>query len=187
MKSSRNFDLNKLKNDRDYTRSPEAWDEQIFYFLLVDRFAGEEDYPPYDPNKDYENVVQNQESKNQWRQNGEDWIGGTLKGITKKLDYLDDLGVTVLWISPILKHPVFSKNYHGYGIQNFLEIDPHFGNKEDLKELVDKAHSNDIYIILDVIINHSGDVFEYLREDPAYTGEQYEVKTFRSKTDRKRD
>jgi len=80
------------------------------------------------------------------------------------------LGVTVLWVSPILKQPVFSKNYHGYGIQNFLEIDPHFGNKEDLKELVDKAHSRGIYIMLDVIINHAGDVFEYLNEDPFYNG-----------------
>ncbi|TDO73768.1 glycosidase [Halanaerobium saccharolyticum] len=179
MKSIKELNLNKLKGNKKFTKSPEAWDEQIFYFLLVDRFAGEEDYPLYDQDRDYENALLDEESKNQWRQNGEDWIGGTLKGITKKLDYLDELGVSVLWISPILKQPVFSKNYHGYGIQNFLEIDPHFGNKDDLKELVEKAHSRGIYIMLDVIINHSGDVFEYLNEAPVYTGEPYEVQAFR--------
>lgn len=182
MKSSRNLNLNKLKGKRNYTRSPEAWDEQIFYFLLVDRFASGENYPLYKQNNDYENALKDEKSKKKWRQSGEKWVGGNLKGITKKLDYLENLGVTVLWISPILKQPVFSNNYHGYGIQNFLEIDPHFGDKKDLKELVDRAHSRGIYIMLDVIINHSGDVFEYKNEEPAYTGEQFEVKAFRDQS-----
>ncbi len=181
MKSKIDFDLNKLKNNKDYTKSPEAWDEQIFYFLLVDRFASEEDYPLYDPDKDYENALQDEKTKKQWHKNSDSWIGGTLKGITNKLDYLKDLGVTVLWISPILKQPVYSKNYHGYGIQNFLELESHFGTKEDLKKLVDKAHSKGIYIMLDVIINHAGDVFEYVNDDPFYKDEQYEVKAFRDK------
>jgi glycosidase len=182
MKSISDFDLHKLKSSRDYTKSPEAWDEQVFYFLLVDRFASEEDYPLYDQDKDYENALRDEKSKNKWYKSSEDWIGGTIKGITKKIDYLEELGVTVLWISPILKQPVFSNNYHGYGIQNFLQIEPHFGNKDDLKELVEKAHSKGIYIMLDVIINHSGDIFEYLNNDPAYTGEEYEVKGFRDST-----
>ena len=179
MKSTKDFDLNKLKENKDYTKSPEAWDEQIFYFLLVDRFANEEDFPLYEQESDYENALQDEKTKKQWQKSAENWVGGTLKGLTKKLDYLKELGVTVLWISPILKQPVFSQNYHGYGIQNFLEIDPHFGNKNDLKELVEIAHSKGIYIMVDVIINHSGDVFEYRDDEPAYTGKEYEVKAFR--------
>jgi glycosidase len=181
MKSTKELNLNKLKGNKNFTKSPEAWDEQIFYFLLVDRFASQEDFPLYNQKTDYENVLQNEISKNKWHKNGDTWVGGTLKGITKKLDYLNELGVTVLWISPILKQPVFSQNYHGYGIQNFLEIDPHFGNKDDLKKLVDKAHSKGIYIILDVIVNHSGDIFEYRDDNPAYNGKEYELKAFRDK------
>jgi glycosidase len=181
MKSTKELNLNKLKGNKNFTKSPEAWDEQIFYFLLVDRFASQEDFPLYNQKTDYENVLQNEISKNKWHKNGDTWVGGTLKGITKKLDYLNELGVTVLWISPTLKQPVFSQNYHGYGIQNFLEIDPHFGNKDDLKKLVDKAHSKGIYIILDVIVNHSGDIFEYRDDNPAYNGKEYELKAFRDK------
>ncbi len=58
MRSISNLSLNKLKDNRKYTKSPEAWDEQIFYFLLVDRFASEENYPLYDQERDYENALQ---------------------------------------------------------------------------------------------------------------------------------
>jgi len=179
MKSYQDFDLKEISKDREYKKSPEAWDEQIFYFLLVDRFASEEDYPLYDEENDYENALNDEESKQKWLESGEKWNGGTIKGIIDKLDYLKELGISVLWISPLLKQPVYSDNYHGYGIQNFLEVDPHFGSKKDLKELVNEAHKRDIYIILDVIINHTGDVFEYEQEDPFYTGEEYPVKAFR--------
>lgn len=182
MRKLEDINLKEIKKGREYTKSPEAWDEELFYFLLVDRFNDhEQDYPLYDPEKDYENALQSEESRNNWLEAGNDWVGGTLQGIIEKLDYLENLGVTVLWISPILKQPVYSKNYHGYGIQNFLKIDPHFGSREDLKELVEKAHARGIYIILDVIINHSGDVFLYESVDPAYTGEQYPVQAFRNK------
>jgi glycosidase len=182
MRKLEDINLKEIKKGREYTKSPEAWDEELFYFLLVDRFNNhEQDYPLYDPEKDYENALQSEESRNNWLEAGNDWVGGTLQGIIEKLDYLENLGVTVLWISPILKQPVYSKNYHGYGIQNFLKIDPHFGSREDLKELVEKAHARGIYIILDVIINHSGDVFLYESVDPAYTGEQSPVQAFRNK------
>ncbi|RQD79372.1 MAG: alpha-amylase, partial [Halanaerobium sp. MSAO_Bac5] len=181
MKKIESLNLKEITQNKDFFKSPEAWDEEIFYFLLVDRFnSDQEDYPLYDPEKDYENAIQNEEGKKQWMEAGDKWIGGSLKGISEKLDYLKGLGISVIWISPVLKQPSFSNNYHGYGIQNFLEVDPHFGSKEDLKELVDKAHSMGIYIILDVIINHSGDVFAYKSDDPAYNGQEYEVEAFRN-------
>jgi len=68
--------------------------------------------------------------------------------------------------------------YHGYGVQNSLEIDTHFGNKEDLKALVEAAHAKGIYVLLDIILNHSGNVFEYEYHNPAYTGETFPVKGF---------
>src|SRR5205085_5356747 len=71
------------------------------------------------------------------------------------------------WISPVFKQTSFDPTYHGYGIQNFLEIDPHFGTREELRDLVDEAHEYGIYCILDVILNHCGNVFGY--KDARYT------------------
>jgi len=181
MKSIEDFNLNEITEKREYQKSPEAWDEQIFYFLLVDRFASEKEYPLYDQKNDYENALKTESARQKWLESGEKWIGGTLKGITDKLDYLKELGVSVLWISPVLKQPVYSENYHGYGTQNFLEIDPHFGTKAELKKLVAEAHKKGIYIILDVIINHTADVLLYDAEDAFYTGQEYPVKAFRDK------
>jgi glycosidase len=92
---------------------------------------------------------------------GDGWQGGTLKGLKSKLGYLRRLGVTAIWISPVFKQVAFRPTYHGYGIQDFLEIDPHFGTREDLRNPVDAAHQQGIYCILDIILNHSGDVFGY--------------------------
>ena len=181
MKSIQDFNLKEITEKREYQKSPEAWDEQIFYFLLIDRFASEKEYPLYDEKNDYENALKTDAAKDKWLESGEKWIGGSLKGITDKLDYLKELGVSVLWISPVLKQPVYSDNYHGYGTQNFLEIDPHFGTKAELKNLVAEAHQKGIYIILDVIINHTADVLLYDADDAFYTGQDYPVKAFRDK------
>src|SRR5690606_22466433 len=71
------------------------------------------------------------------------------------------LGVTAIWISPIFKQVPSQESYHGYGIQNFLDVDPHFGTRDDLVSVVRTAHEHGIRAILDVILNHAGDVFAY--------------------------
>ena len=92
-----------------------------------------------------------------WAQSGgERWQGGTLRGIRSKLDYLDNLGVTTLWIGPVFKQRAHLDTYHGYAIQDFLEVDPRFGSRADLIALVDAAHARGMRIVLDVIFNHSG-------------------------------
>jgi glycosidase len=92
-----------------------------------------------------------------WAQSGADhWQGGNLAGVASKLDYLKGLGVTAIWLSPVFKQRGHLDTYHGYGIQDFLEVDPRFGNRRDLVELVDAAHARGIRIILDIIFNHSG-------------------------------
>ncbi|MGM0421287.1 MAG: alpha-amylase family glycosyl hydrolase, partial [Bacillota bacterium] len=179
MRSSREIKLEEITAEREYRKSPEAWEEQILYFLLVDRFARDSDEPLYNPEEDYENALKTEESKQEWLEAGDKWNGGSLQGIISHLDYLQELGVTALWISPILKQTPFSDSYHGYGIHNFLAIDPHFGSKEDLKQLVEAAHARDMLVILDVIINHTGDVFAYEGEAPAYDGNEHPVSGFR--------
>src|SRR6056297_2930032 len=180
MKSIDDFDLNDITKDRDYYPSPEEWEEQTLYFLLVDRFSNGEENEMYNPETDYENALQGEETEQEWLEAGDKWNGGTLQGIKSKLDYFKQLGVNAIWVSPIFKQVNFQESYHGYGIQNFLAVDPHFGSKEDLQELVNAAHEKGIYIILDIILNHSGDVFAYENENPNYTGEEYQIKAFRN-------
>jgi len=129
--------------------SPEDWRDQVIYFLMVDRFNNPDetrDPPPFE------------EATSKA-------LGGSLKGITARLDYLKSLGIGALWLSPVLKNTADS--IHGYSIQHFLEIDPRFGSEAELVELIDQAHARNIYIILDIVINHAGDVFAYEGTDDA--------------------
>jgi glycosidase len=178
MKSIKDFDLNQITKDKEYFPSPREWEDQTLYFLMVDRFSNGHEQNLYDPEKDYENALQSEDTKKEWLEAGDKWNGGTLQGIKSKLDYFSELGITAIWISPIFKQVAFEESYHGYGIQNFLAVDPHFGKLEDLRELVKAAHEKGIYIILDIILNHSGNVFTYEADNPDYTGEQFSIKAF---------
>lgn len=140
--------------------SPEDWRDQLLYFLLPDRFSdGNEGGRP---KFDHQNPAAfHAASKKAWMAAGNGFQGGTLQGIASKLGYLRDLGVTALWIGPVWKQRPDLDTYHGYGIQNFLEIDPRFGTRQDLRDLVDAAHDLGMHVLLDVIYNHSGDNFYY--------------------------
>jgi hypothetical protein len=165
------------------TSSPSAWEDEVFYFLLVDRFSdGNEDgyrdlggnlvagMTPMYSAADNGNAVTTSQDAAAWRQAGTQFTGGTLAGIRSKLGYLSRLGVTALWISPVLKQahtdPGVTANYHGYAIQDFLAVDPHFGTAEDLRGLVSDAHRAGMRVILDIVLNHAGDVFAYDLSDP---------------------
>lgn len=76
---------------------------------------------------------------------------GDIKGITQKLDYFVDLGVNVLWLSPINK----AGSYHGYDVQDYYSISNKLGTEDDLKELIEEAHKKDIKILLDMVVNHT--------------------------------
>jgi glycosidase len=156
--------------------SPAAWEDQVLYFLLIDRFSDgrEKGYrdanggvvtsgttPPFSPT-DAGNAVATEADAAAWRGAGTRFCGGTLRGLTSKLGYLRRLGATALWISPVFKQVAFDRgSYHGYGIQDFLDVDPRFGTADELRALVDAAHAQGIYVILDIILNHAGDVFAY--------------------------
>ena len=139
--------------DRQFFPSPAAWEDQVLYFLMLDRFSdgNEQGYrgnnrrrvrrgttPQFQPS-DAENAFQTPEEADRWREAGAHWAGGTLKGLTSKIGYLQRLGVTGIWVSPIFKQVAFHDTYHGYGIHNFLEVDPHFGTRADLVQMVETA------------------------------------------------
>lgn len=82
-------------------------------------------------------------------------FGGDLEGIIQKLDYLEDLGVDIIYMTPIFE----SSSNHKYNTKNYYKIDPQFGNIDTIKELVKKAHAKDMKVILDAVFNHSGNDF----------------------------
>lgn len=174
-KTLERIDFQQLYSQRKYSPSPMAWEDQVIYFLMLDRFSdgNESGYRDNNGNlvtggssqmfhaEDNGNAVKSEEDARKWREAGQKWVGGTIKGLTSKIGYLKRLGVTAIWVSPIFKQVAFKETYHGYGIQNFIDVDPHFGTREDLREMVNTAHENGIHVILDIILNHAGDIFEY--------------------------
>lgn len=121
---------------------PDWVHDAVMYYVMPDRF---------NPGKD-----------KSWIQtdNLEKSMGGTLKGIQEKLDHLESLGVNVLWLMPFMHGP----EYHKYGTVDFYAVDPGFGTEEDLRNLIDDAHSRGMKVIVDFVANHCSDQHKYFQE-----------------------
>ncbi len=158
--------------------SPADWRDEVLYFLLPDRFSdGREHTRTLLDRARIEDRRAAYAAANGlpvwrwdlWRQSGEArFQGGTLPGITSRLPYLTELGVTCLWIAPVFRQRVEGNDFHGYGVQDFLDVDARFGTRADLVELVHAAHAVGIRVVLDVIFNHTGSNWFY---DVAETGD----------------
>jgi alpha-glucosidase len=136
---------------------PDWLEDRVFYQIFPDRFE----------NGDPSNDVQTGEYmygkkpvvKKAWDElptragNVFEHFGGDLQGITKRLDYLEELGVNGIYLNPIFTSP----SNHRYDIQNFLEVDPHLGSETALRELLEAAHARGFKVILDGVFNHTGD------------------------------
>jgi glycosidase len=134
--------------------SPTDWRDCWMYFLILDRFANQQVLP-----------------NSPWNQRFDYRQGGTFEGVTAQLDYLQDLGVKALWLSPILKNsrPNWQYNYTGYDTQDFVNIDERFGSdgtlasaEKELGELVAQSHARGIYVIVDIVISQAARVFDYV-------------------------
>lgn len=139
-----------------YTQPPEItnhvedWRDEVIYQLLVDRFANG------DVNNDY-NVTYDESNLSRY-------LGGDYQGIIDKVDYLQALGVTTLWISPVVvnvEEDAGNGSYHGYWTQDFLNVNPHWGDLPKLREMVQVMHDHDIKVVLDIVVNHVGQLFYY--------------------------
>jgi glycosidase len=159
----------------DYRQRPP--EDEIVYFVLPDRFengdatndtgklAGDRLTTGFDPtHKGF-------------------YHGGDLKGLIARLDYIQGMGATAIWLGPIYKNkPVQggpgqeTAGYHGYWITDFLSVDPHFGSDADMRAFVDAVHARGMKVYLDIITNHTADVIQY-RECPV------SACTYRSKAD----
>ncbi|PSB45493.1 alpha-amylase [Cyanosarcina cf. burmensis CCALA 770] len=163
--------LNRARHDGiTYFPSPIDWRDEVLYFLLPDRFSDGNEASRSLLTRDEIRELRRASSRPSWNwkawaDSGRCWQGGTIKGIAGQLDYLQDLGITTIWVGPVFKQRVRLDTYHGYGIQDFLEVDPRFGTRRDLIDLVSAAHSKQMRIILDIIVNHSGDNWGYVLPD----------------------
>jgi alpha-amylase len=152
-----------------YFNCDREWREEFIYFLMIDRFHDDQPRSP---------VLKSDRSLGV--ATPDDFYGGTLKGITRNLDYIAGLGCTAIWVSPVFANNAHS--YHGYDIRNYLDIDPRFGTKQDLIDLVAAAHARDlpVRVILDVVINNSGDNWEYEGGPQTYhNGDRFNFGAFR--------
>ena len=131
------------------------WDEEIIYMVMTDRFFDG------DPNNNNPENIEGSFDKDHL----EAYHGGDIKGLIDKVPYLKDLGITTLWITPIVKNIDTNMmadkggkqyGYHGYWASDFTKIDPHLGTENDLKNLIYLLHENGIKLMVDVVINHSG-------------------------------
>ena len=131
------------------------WDEEIIYMIMTDRF--------FDGDESNNNPANVEGSFD--KEHLEAYHGGDFKGIIEKIPYLKELGITTLWITPIIKNidsnMMADKGgkqfaYHGYWAEDFTKLDPHLGSEDDFKELIDALHDNGIKLMVDVVINHSG-------------------------------
>ena len=148
---SQMFDCPLKSKEEDRFLVPKWAKGKVVYQIFPDRFSGGEHEKLW-----YQSPLKN------WRA----LYGGTLRGIIEKLDYLKDLGVDIIYMTPIF----LSKSNHKYDTTDYFKIDPGFGTKEDLKELVDKAHALGMYVMLDGVFNHTAMnffAFEDLKEKGA--------------------
>ena len=146
-----------------------AWQDQVIYMLFIDRFDdgdpgnNDQGHGEYDPGS------------------GAHFSGGDFDGIIRRLDYLKSLGVTAIWISPPVANQWWSTPYratgwHGYWAVNFLEIDAHFGSLEDYRRLSHELHYRGMYLIQDVVANHTANFYTYDGGyDPADTAKNFRL------------
>lgn len=136
--------------------------DDVFYFVMPDRFENG------DPNNDYGGIAGGAYEHGFDPYDKGMYHGGDMAGLESRLDYLKELGVTAIWMTPILKNQAvqgspteFSSAYHGYWTLDFTQIDPHLGSNEDLKSLIDAAHDRNMKVFFDIITNHTADVIRY--------------------------
>jgi glycosidase len=136
--------------------------DEVIYFLLPDRFDNA------DPGNDRGGLKGDRLTTGFDPTSKAFYNGGDLKGVLRRLDYIQSLGATAIWLAPIFKNkPVQgapgheSAGYHGYWITDFTTVDPHFGTEADFKALVDAVHARGMKLYMDIVINHTADVIQY--------------------------
>ena len=181
-KNNKNVNIVEVKHES-YQKAPFVWESANLYFMMTDRFN----------NGDTLNDINfgRTEKAAKLRR----FEGGDIKGVTQKIEegYFTELGINAIWMTPIVEqiHGFTDEGtgktygFHGYWAKDWTNLDPNFGTKDDLKQLVEVAHSKGIRIVLDAVVNHTGPVTDkdpvwpedWVRTGPVCTFDSYENTT----------
>jgi neopullulanase len=126
--------------------------KDVMYLIMIDRFA---DGDPSNDGPDHDAQLAKPRG----------WHGGDLRGITQHLDYLQQLGITTIWITPVYQNHG-NQSYHGYGATDMYAVDEHFGNLTDLRDLSAALHARHMKLVLDTVPNHIGPNHPWVRDSP---------------------
>ncbi len=149
--------------------------DENFYFVMADRFANG------DTSNDTGEIPGDRLAHGYDPTDKGFYHGGDLAGLTQRLDYIEGLGSSAIWLTPSFKNravqgtgPDASAGYHGYWITDFTRIDPHFGTNAELKALIRQAHARGIKVYFDIITNHTADVIDYAEQRYSYVSKDTE-------------
>ncbi len=129
----------------------------VLYLIMPDRFS----------NGDTSNDSKSSMLEKAKRKNPNGRHGGDIKGIINHLDYFNTLGVSALWINPLLENNMNDFSYHGYAITNYYKVDPRFGSNQDYVNLVDSAKNKHLKVIMDMVFNHCGINHWWMKDLPS--------------------
>ena len=137
--------------------------EDVLYMLMPDRFAQGQNHPAQVKGM---NTYREDRSQHSLRH------GGDLEGIRQHLDYFNELGVTALWLTPVLENNSPDNDfgystYHGYATTDYYRVDPRFGTNEQYRQLVDEAHAKGLKVVMDMIFNHCGFEHVWVKDMPS--------------------
>lgn len=150
------YELKERNSDRLTIESFNSSD--VLYLIMPDRFANGDPSNDQIPMRMPYKVDRNDPNARH---------GGDLKGISDRLDYLADLGVTAIWLNPVLENDMEGGSYHGYATTNYYRVDPRFGSNEDYKNLIADAHSKGMKVVMDMIFNHCGSDHPWVKDVPS--------------------
>ncbi len=149
------YDLESKKERNNNNLTVDASD--VMYLITPDRFS----------NGDTSNDSTEDTLEKANRSNQDGRHGGDIKGIINHLDYIQNLGVTTLWLNPFLENDQPKYSYHGYGISDFYKTDSRFGNNSDFNNLVDLSHQRGMKVIMDQVFNHCGSGHWWMNDLPS--------------------
>lgn len=150
------YELKERNPDRYNIKSFDASD--VLYLIMPDRFANGDPSNDQIPMRMPYKVDRNHHSARH---------GGDLKGISDRLDYLADLGVTAIWLNPVLENDMEGGSYHGYATTDYYRVDPRFGTNEEYANLIADAHSRGMKVVMDMIFNHCGSDHPWVKDVPS--------------------
>lgn len=131
----------------------------VLYLIMPDRFANGNPANDQIPMRTSYQVDRNNPNARH---------GGDLAGIEQHLDYIEDLGVTAIWLNPVLENDMEGGSYHGYATTDYYRVDPRFGSNEEYVRLIEKTHQRGMKVVMDMIFNHCGSDHPWMKDVPSH-------------------